>query len=55
MKFGQVIEYKRKTVFFKNHTENEMRRLIPDLFLIFDNALYEVKTNGLQLRFNIFR
>ena len=39
--------------FFKNHAENEVGRLIPDLFLFFKKDLYEVKTSGLQLRFNI--
>ena len=29
MKFGQLIEI----IFFKNYTENEARRLVPDLFL----------------------
>ena len=28
--------------------------LVPDLFLFFKKALYEVKAKGLQLSFNIF-
>ena len=49
LKFGQKI-------FFKNHTETEVGRLVPDLllafkkalyelFLVFKKALYEVKAN----------
>ena len=39
---------------FKNHAENEAGRLVPELFLWFKKALYEVKASGLQLSFNIF-
>ena len=39
--------------FFKFHAENEAGRLVPDLFLFFKKALYEVKASGLQLHFNI--
>ena len=39
---------------FKNHAENEARRLVPHLFLFFKKTLYEVKASGLQLSFNIF-
>ena len=45
----------REIFFFKNHAENKAGRLVPDLFLFFEKALYEVKANGLQLEFNIFR
>ena len=41
--------------FFKNHTENEAERLIPDLFLFLEKVLYEVKASGPALSFNIFR
>ena len=41
--------------FFKNHAENEAGRLVPDLFLFFKKALYEVKANDLQLSSNHFR
>ena len=40
--------------FFKYHAENEAGRLVPDLFLFFKKALYEVKASGLQLSFNTF-
>ena len=54
MKFGQVIEYKNRNIFFKNQEKNEACRLVPDLFLFFRKALYEVKANGMQLSFNIY-
>ena len=38
MKFGQLIEYNRERFLFKNYTENEARRLVPDLFLFFKKA-----------------
>ena len=41
--------------FFKNHTENEAGRLVLDLFLLFQKALYEVKRIGLQISSNKFR
>ena len=41
--------------FFKNYGENEAVRLVPDLFLFFEKAQYEVKASGLQLSFDIFR
>ena len=55
MKFGQVIEYNNINIFFKNRVENEVGRLVPDLFLFFKNVLYEVKPGGLQLNFDIVR
>ena len=39
--------------FFKTYAENEAERLVPDLFLFFKKALYEVKLSGLQFSFNI--
>ena len=55
MKFRQVIKYNRRNLFFKTHAENEAGRLVPDLFLFFKKALFEVKASVLQLSFNIFR
>ena len=55
MKLGQVIEYNNINIFFKNHAQNEVGRLVPDLFLFFKNVLYEVKSGGLQLNFDIVR
>ena len=40
---------KTEIFFFNNHAENEVQRLVPDLFLFFKKALYEEKANGLQL------
>ena len=47
LKFGQVIQYNNRNIFFKNHAENEVGRLVPDLFLFLKEALYKVKTNDL--------
>ena len=41
MKIGQLIEY--NIFFFKNHAENGLGRLVPDLILVFKKGLYEVK------------
>ena len=55
MKFGQLIEYnKRNIFFFKNHAENEAGRLVSDLFKFFKETLCQVKAGGLQVSFNIF-
>ena len=57
MKFGQMMMMMMMMMilFFKSHAENEAGRLVPDLFLFFKKALYEVEGSGLQLNFNIFR
>ena len=55
MKFGQLIEYNKRKIFFKNYAENEAGRLVPDLFLLFKNAQYEVKASGMKVSFTIFR
>ena len=52
MKFGQLIESTIDVFFFKNHAENEARRIVLDLFS-FVWKTYEVKANGLELSFNI--
>ena len=44
----------REIFSFKNYTEHETGRLVPDLFLLFKEALYEVIATGLKLSFNIF-
>ena len=50
------IEYnKRNIFFFKNYTENEAGRRVPDLFLFSKKVYYEIKTRRLQLSFNIFQ
>ena len=45
----------RELFFFKNYTENEAGRLVPDPFLFFEKAYYEAKASGLQLNLDIFR
>ena len=50
---GQVIEYDR--LFFKNFVKNEAKRVLPDLFLFFKKALYELSVSGLQLSFIILQ
>ena len=41
--------------FIKIHAENKTEKLVPDLYLVFEKALYEGKASGLQLSLNIFR
>ena len=46
MKFGQLIEYNYRNIFFfKNHAENEAGRLV----------ICDVEASSLQLNFNIFQ
>ena len=40
--------------FLKNNAESKVGRLVPDLFLVFKKALYQVKASGVQLSFNTF-
>ena len=54
IKFGQLIEYNKISIFKKNHAENETRRLVPVLFMFYKKALYEAKVSGLRPSFNIF-
>ena len=55
MKFGQLIEYRKRNVFFKSYAENEAGELVPVRFSFFKKALYKVKASGRQLDFTIFR
>ena len=55
MKFGLLIEHNKRNTFLQNCAEHEAGRLVPDLFLFFKKAQYEVKGSGLQPSFNIFR
>ena len=52
MKLGQLNI--REIFFFKNYAENEIGKLVPDHFLFFEMAFYQVKASGLQLDFTIF-
>ena len=38
VKFGPLIEYNKRNIFFKIYEENETRRLVLDLFLFFKEA-----------------
>ena len=46
MKFGQIIGYNKRNIFFKNFAENEAGRLVSALFLFFEKALYQIKASG---------
>ena len=39
MKFWQLMKYNVRKFFFKNHAENEVGRLVRDLFLFFLKVL----------------
>ena len=54
MKFGQLIEYNKRNMFFRNRAENVAGGLVTGFFLSFKKALQEIKSSGLQLSFNIF-
>ena len=55
MKLGQLIQHNVRKFFFKNHAENEARRLVPDLFLFLKKGSYKVKGSVLLLSLNIFQ
>ena len=55
MTLGQLIEYIKKIFFFKICAKSMAGRLVPDLFLSFKNAQYEVKASALQLNSSIFQ
>ena len=38
MKLGQLIEYIKRNIFFKNYAEKKTGRLFPDLSLFFKKA-----------------
>ena len=46
----KILNITKEIFFFRNHAENEVERLVPDLFLFFKK---EVNASGLQLGFNI--
>ena len=54
MKFCQSIEYNKRNIFLQK-LQNEAGRLVPELFLFFMKASYEVNAIGLKLSVNIFR
>ena len=55
MKLGQLIEYSKRNILFKNYAENEEVRLVPYLFLFFKKDLCEVKASDVHFRFNTFQ
>ena len=40
MKFGKIIKYNKKMIFFRNHAENVAGRLVSDLLLFFKKDLW---------------
>ena len=55
MKFGQLIKYSMRNIFFKEHAENEVGRLLYSRsFLFFKKVLYEIKLRGQHISFLIF-
>ena len=55
MKFGQLIEYNKRNIFFEHHVENQTGRLVPGRFLIFKKTLYKIKESGLDPGFTASR
>ena len=49
MRFGQSIESNKRNTIFQNNAKNEAGGLVPDLYLCFKKALYEVKQTGQTL------
>ena len=54
MKFDKLIEYNMNITSFKYCEENEVGRVVLDLFFFFRKALYVVKANVQRLSFNMF-
>ena len=40
--------------FFKNHAENKIARLVPDLFFFFKKAFHKEKATAQHFNFNVF-
>ena len=51
MKLGEFTKYSVKNIF---HSENEVRKLVPELFFVSCKVLYKVRASGHHLSFNIF-
>ena len=54
MEFDQLIKYSVRNNFFKSHGENDVRRLVPNLFLFFKKTIHKIKASGQHLSFYIF-
>ena len=50
---GSVNRIKRKKCYIQNSCKKDIGRILPDLFLFFKQALYEVKAIGLHFSFDI--
>ena len=55
IKCGPLIEYNKRNIFLQKHAENEVGRLVRDLFLFFEKASFKAKASVLHLNFNIIR
>ena len=54
MIFGQLIKYSMRNIFFKEHAENEVGRLLYSrTFVFFKKVLYEIKLRGQHISFFI--
>ena len=53
MKFNQLIEKSTRNIFLQKLCKNTAERVVPDLFLFFKKASYEIKASGQHLSFNI--
>ena len=53
MKFGQLIEYDVRNIFLQKSCGKGGRETTADLYLFFENALYELKANGQHLNLKI--
>ena len=49
IKFGQLIDYNMRNIFFKDHTQNLVQKLVPDPFLKNENWAY-LWVNWLKLQ-----
>ena len=54
MKFGQLINYNKGKIFSSKIMQKMRMELLPDIFLFFKKALYEVKASGLQLTLKVY-
>ena len=55
MKFGQLVEYPKGNILFKNYAAKKAGKLVLVCFLFFKKVLDQVKASGLQLDFTIFQ
>ena len=56
MKFGQLIENKKRKIYLEKYTKNKAGKVVPDLSFDFSKiTCYEMKASGLQLSFDILR